>query len=212
MVAGAALYAGLLYSGLALIDQWVAALPAWAQGLAPALGALLIVVLFLLIGFLLVRFGVVLGSPFYGKLSEQLEQHLTGHAPPAEPLTFIGITRDLSRAVTFEFKKLVLSLGALALVLLLGLVPIAGPALGVACQVAISTLVACLDFLDGPLVRRRLRFRDKLGALRRGLPTTAGFGLSCFALVSIPLLNLLAIPLCVAGGTLLFCERLQTKL
>ena len=212
IVLGALLYLGLVWGGLRAIDGWVAGLPEWAQGIAALLNVLLIVALFLLIGFVLVRFGVVLGSPFYGKLSELLEQQLSGHAPPAEPLTIAGIARDLSRALAFELKKLLLSLAGLGAVLVLGLVPLAGPTLAIILQIAVSALIACLDFLDGPLERRRLRFRSKLNAIRRGLPATVGFGLVCFALVSIPLLNLLCIPVCVAAGTLLFCERIQTKL
>jgi CysZ protein len=208
----ALLYIGLLYAGLAWIHAWVAALPDWAQGLSAIFAALLVVVLLLVVGFVLVSFGAVLGSPFYGQLSELIERQVTGRAPPAEPLTAAGIARDLGRALTFELKKLIFSLAGLACILLIGLVPVVGPTLGVGLQIALSSTIACLDFLDGPLERRRLRFRAKLGVVRRGLPATAGFGLVCFALVSIPLLNLVAIPLCVAGGTLLFCERLQTKL
>jgi CysZ protein len=73
----------------------------------------------------------------------------------------------------------------------------------------VGVLIACLDFFDPALERRQLRFRRKLGVVRRGLPGTAGFGLVCFGLVSIPLINLLAIPLCITAGTLFFIERLR---
>jgi CysZ protein len=70
-------------------------------------------------------------------------------------------------------------------------------------------VIACLDFFDPALERRRLAFRRKLGVIRRGLPASAGFGLVCFGLVSVPLVNLLAIPLCITAGTLFFVERLR---
>jgi CysZ protein len=41
------------------------------------------------------------------------------------------------------------------------------------------------------------------------LPASASFGFVCLALVSVPLINLLAIPVCVAAGTLFFCDRIQ---
>jgi CysZ protein len=74
--------------------------------------------------------------------------------------------------------------------------------------IAIASLLVGLDFLDGPLERRRLRFRRKLGLMLRQWPTTGSFSLVCLALVSIPLVNLVLVPLCVIGGTLLVCDRL----
>lgn len=209
VLVGAALYAALLAAGLRLIAGALAGLPEWAAALGMVLQALLVVALLVAIGFVLVRFGVVLGAPFYSTLSERLEELRTGQAPPARPLSPGGVARELWRALAFEAKKLLL-VAALALPLLLvGLVPVAGTAIAGAGWTALGALIACLDFLDPALERRRLRFRRKLGVIRRALPSTAGFGLVCFGLVSIPFVNLLAIPLCVTAGTLYFAERLR---
>jgi CysZ protein len=77
--------------------------------------------------------------------------------------------------------------------------------------VAIAAIIVCLDFLDAPLERRRLRFRRKLAIVLRALPASASFAVICLILISIPLLNLLAVPLCVASGTLFFCDRIWPK-
>ncbi|MEN9933830.1 MAG: hypothetical protein RLZZ387_409 [Chloroflexota bacterium] len=209
IVVGLTLYAGLVLAGLRAIDAATTQLPAWAAAAELLLQALLVVGLLLGTGFLLVRFGVLLGSPFYGRLSEELEEARTGSAPPAYPLTPAGIARDLGRALMYELKKLLLVLMVGLPLLLLNLVPVVGTVLATAGWIALGATVACLDFLDPPLERRRLRFRAKLGTVRRGLPATAGFGLVCLGLVSIPLVNLLAIPLCITAGTLFFCDRLR---
>lgn len=209
IVVAAALYGGLLYGGLRWIDATVGAATGLAEAFAALLRVLLIIGLLIVIGFLLVRFGVVLGSPWYGKLSEQLELRQTGYAPPAEPLTARGIARDLWRALAFEAKKLLLVLVLGLLLLAANLVPGFGQIVGTIGGFGLGALVACMDFLDGPLERRRLRFRAKLRAVRRGLPGSASFGLVCFVLVSIPFVNLLSIPICVAAGTLFFCEQLR---
>jgi CysZ protein len=73
----------------------------------------------------------------------------------------------------------------------------------------LGVTIACLDFLDPPLERRRLRFRDKLGAIREALPASGGFGLICFGLITIPFLNLFSIPLCITAGTLFFCDQID---
>src|SRR5262249_28229272 len=117
--------------------------------------------------------------------------------------------RDLLRAVGFEAQKLLLVVLVGIGLLLVNLIPVAGQILATAGGIMLGATIACLDFLDYPLERRLLSFRQKLGLIRRYLPATAGFGLICLGLVSIPFLNLLAIPLCVAAGTLFFCERMQ---
>lgn len=207
IVVGATLYFGLLTAGMHSIDTFVADLPGWAAVLGALLRVLLIIGLLIATGFMLVRFGVVLGSPWYGRLSERLEQELTGWAPPAEPLTAGGIARDISRALLFELKKLLLVIVIALPLLLLNFVPVVGQVLQTAGWIVLGALISCLDFLDGPLERRRLRFRTKLGVIRHALPASAAFGLICLGLISIPLLNLLIIPVCVAAGTLFFCEQ-----
>jgi CysZ protein len=210
VVAGVTLYAGLLFGGLRAIDAWAAALPAWAAIFAALLRALLIVGLLIATGFVLVRFGVVLGAPWYARLSNEIELQRTGQLPPAEAAAG-AFARDLWRAVVFELKKLLLVAVVGLGLLLLNLVPVAGQILATAGGIALGATIACLDFLDYPLERRLLTFRAKLRVIRRHLPLTAGFGLAALGLVSIPVLNLLAIPLCVAAGTLLFCERVQLE-
>ncbi len=207
IVLAVALYAGLMVAGFNLIDRYLS-----DTGAAAVVEMLLRVVLgvglLLALGFVLVRFGVVLGSPWYGKLSENLEFTRTGQAPPAEPLTLPGILRDLSRAVLFELKKLLLVLAVGVALLLLNLIPVAGQVLYLIGGIVLGTLIACLDFFDGPLERRRLSFREKLATVRQAAPASIGFGLVCFGLVSIPFINLVAIPICVTAGTLFFCDYL----
>ena len=225
-VVGIALYMGLLFFGwdsvsdlTIYLSNWfnssIANLPAWLDvfkyliiGVGFLLRLLLIVVLLLIIGFLLVQFGVLLGAPWYGKLSEQLEEVRTGQLQVVE----VGIVRDISRALLFELKKLVLAVGVGLLLLVLNLVPGIGTLAAAAGGILLAALIVCLDFLDAPLERRRLHFRDKIRLVLGCLPASASFSLVCLGLVSIPLLNLLTIPLCVASGTLFFCDRIYPKL
>ena len=220
-IVGVILYAGLLVFGWESVDylsnnltRWInsliANLPAWLSfldyliiGLGWLLRLLLSVGLLLLTGLLLVQFGVLLGAPWYGQLSEQLEKLRTGQVHIIE----VGIVRDIGRAILYELKKLVLVAGVGIILLLLNLVPGVGTLAATIGGFALAVTIVCLDFLDAALERRRLRFREKLSIVYRSLPASASFGLVCLGLVSIPLLNLLTIPLCVASGTLFFCDR-----
>jgi CysZ protein len=212
LLVGATLYAGLLFAGFGAIDRLVAGLPAWATALGALLRILLIIGLLIGTGFVLVRFGVVLGSPWYTQLSAELELLRGGQPLPEQASGFSVALRDLGRALAFEFRKLLLVVAIGALLLLLNLIPVAGQLLSTVGWIALGTTITCLDFFDYPLERRLLGFRSKLGVIRRSLPASAGFGLVCLGLVSIPFVNLLSIPLCVAAGTLFFCDRIDPVL
>ncbi|MBD0361458.1 MAG: EI24 domain-containing protein [Coleofasciculus sp. C3-bin4] len=225
-VVGLALYGGLVFFGwesveglITNLSNWldtlIAQLPAWLGllkyliiGIGFLLHFLLVVGLLLIIGFVLVQFGVLLGAPWYGQLSEQLEEIRTGQLHTLE----VGIVRDISRALLFELKKLVLVVGVGCPLLLFNLAPGIGTLAATVGGVTLAATLVCLDFLDAPLERRRLRFREKLGIVFQSLPASASFSLICLGLVSVPLLNLLTIPLCVASGTLFFCDRIYPKL
>jgi CysZ protein len=211
IVVGATLYAGLLFAGLRAIDSFVTGLPEWAALLSLLLRVLLIVGLLITTGFVLVRFGVVFGSPWYTQLSGQLELLRTGQPAPEVSSGLAMALRDIGRALKFELKKLLLVVTIGLLLLLLNLIPVAGQVLATAGGVVLGATIVCLDFFDYPLERRQLGFRAKLGMIRRSLPASAGFGLVCLALVSVPFVNLLSIPLCVAAGTLFFCDRMRNS-
>lgn len=186
------------------IPNWLWNLP--DLGLAVVIGLLrivLVISLLLITGFVLLQFGVLLGSPWYGRLSEELEKLQTGQLQtiPVNPFQEIG------RALLYELKKLMLTIGLGVPLLFCHLLPGLGTLIATGGGIALAATIVCLDFLDSALERRRLRFRQKLGLIGRSLPASAGFGLVCLGLVSIPLLNLLAIPVCVAAGTLFDCER-----
>lgn len=212
IVVGAALYFGLLFPLLGALD---ARIPDESNALAGALLWALRLTLGLTlaagIGFLLVRFGVVLGAPWYGQLSEELERLLTSRTHPPKPLDLREVVYDIWRALQFEGKKLLLVLAIWLPSLLLLLIPGPGGLLYATAGFTLGATISCLDFFDGPLERRRLRFRQKLGLVRQLLPGSASFGAVAFSLVSIPLLNLLAIPLCVTAGNMLVIEQVLVR-
>jgi len=228
LVIGAALYAGLLLPGWRGIDrwasgvpiglaQWVSSLPPWASQLLTWLptGAtflddvlrfLMAIALFVLTGLLLVQFGAILGAPWYGNLAEQTERLRRGQVPVGAP-SFSRALQDIWRALTFQLKKLLLLIAFGLPFLVLNFLPPLGTTIASVGGVALAALLVGLDFLDAPLERRRLSFRRKLGVFARSLPASATFSWACLVLVSIPFVSLLAVPICVAAGTLFCCDR-----
>ncbi len=223
------IYAGLLFPGLDRLDALqlniasraeaaIAKLPEWLHWLDAAsvfiggfLDFTLIVLLLIVTGFAIAQFGTLLGAPWYGQLAERIEISQLGKENLPQPEGPLAIVRDLSRALLFEVKKIFLALSLLIMFFIIGNVPVAGAIVAGTGGLITSTLITCLDFLDAPLERRRLRFRDKLGTVMLHLPATAGFGLVCLFAVSIPIVNLVSVPVCVTAGTLFFCDRIFSE-
>jgi len=132
--------------------------------LGALLHVLLIVGLLIVTGYVLVRFGVVLGSPWYARLSNELELLRTGRSLPERrqvsppPCAIPPPARAGVRAAEAG----------------------AGAAIGVDCCCSISSrwlgsclrplaalrsavTLACLDFFDYPLERRRISFWREAG-------------------------------------------------
>lgn len=157
-----------------------------------------------LMGFILAQVGVLIGSPWYGRLSEKIEILQLGQLTIKE----VGIGTEIWRLLLFEIKKLVIFVGIGLPGLALNLLPGIGTLCATIVGFSLTITLTCLDFLDSPLERRRLRFRQKIAMIVKSLPASAGFGFACLLLVSIPLVNLVTIPFCITAGTLFFGDRL----
>jgi len=226
-IVGLVLYFGLLFPGWQIIQQWgsglpewssrwIATLPHWLNQLLlwlPTVASvtddilrwLLAIVLLITIGLLLVQFGAIFGAPWYGGLAEQIEKQRMGKLPIGQ-YTLTRAVQDIWRAITFQLKKLLLMIVGAVLLFLVGWLPL-GSAIASMGWVTLGAILVCLDFLDPPLERRRFSFRHKLVIVAKTLPASISFGLACLGLVSIPLLNLIVVPLCVIAGTLFCCDR-----
>ncbi|NJP10740.1 MAG: hypothetical protein HC866_15730 [Leptolyngbyaceae cyanobacterium RU_5_1] len=231
---GIALYCGLLLPGWEVInhwssglsggvEQWVAGLPTWLNrvlGWLPTgatlvddlLRWLLAIALLISLGLLLVQFGAILGAPWYGSLAEQVERYRMGQLPSTGQISFNRALRDIGRAIAFQLKKLLLLVGFGLPLLLLNFFPPLGNLIASIGGITLAATLVFLDFLDPPLERRRLPFRSKLGLVWRTLPASVTFGLICLWLVSIPLLNLVMVPICIIAGTLFCCDYALPKL
>ena len=188
------------------LPNWLGFLTAIVLAIAFTFRIIFIIFLFIITGFVFLQLGVILGSPWYGKLSEALEQHYTGKIENIE----IGIIKDISRAILFELKKIILIILVTIPLFITNFLPLLGTLFSTIGSFILTGTIVCLDFFDPPLERRRLKFRSKVGFVIKAFPANITFSAVCLFLISIPFLNLITIPICVAAGTLFFCD-LQLK-
>jgi CysZ protein len=204
----------LTLKGMAWLNQIALNLPSWLQNLDIILiflieffKLLLGLILLVLTGFILAQIGFLLGMPWYSKLSEKIESIKLGKITIIE----VDFLTEIKRALLYEFKKIILLVFIGLPLFLCNFLPGLGTLVATIGGLSLTAILTCLDFWDQPLERRRLRFRDKLGLIAKSFPSSAGFGYMCLLLISIPLLNLVTIPLCVAAGTLFVCDRLLPR-
>ncbi len=149
---------------------------------------------------LVLLLGGVLASPFNDALSARTEAALTGRPPQTydEPLVR-GVLRSVGSTAFIT-----LVYGALLVpVLLLNLVPGLGSVAATLLGGALSAFFLALEYADVTFQRHGVRLRQKLRFLRGDIALAGGFGLGVGALLWVPLLNLLCIPVAVVAGTTL---------
>ncbi|MFN0084464.1 MAG: EI24 domain-containing protein [Blastocatellia bacterium] len=142
--------------------------------------------------FLYLPLARVLLAPFAEALSRKTHQLGTGGAWSAG--------QDWRRAILDGAKMAALHLLIGGASILLGL---AFPPVGVPLGVLIAVLLCGLDFMDVPLSARGLPFGTKLRVVMRNKALTIGFGCAAYAMLLIPVVNLISLPVSVIGATLL---------
>ena len=144
--------------------------------------------------------GGVLASPFNDVLSARVEREaLAGEMPEPDYGLIWGSLRAVGSSIV-----ILLSYGVVMLpILLLNLVPVVGQVAASVLSTGVSAMFIALEFTDYSLERRGLNLRQKFELLEDNRTFALGFGLGTAALIWVPFLNFLTIPIAVAGGTLL---------
>jgi CysZ protein len=204
------LYTALVWFAGSRFGRWVEALlppgDAWYwSALSYALWLVFALVLSLIVVFTFTLVGNLLLEPFNDLLSEKVERAYTGKRLEA-PFRLGVFWADAGRSFTAGLRRralygpgfVVLSVGSFFL-----------PPLMAVLTVYVAFFLGW-EYLDYPMDRWRFAFALKRKTAWRNLTAFLGFGAGAYLLLLIPLLNFLAIPVCVAGATLLFCD-LRTR-
>jgi CysZ protein len=190
----AGLFASITVLSVSLTGQLLAtlptALPTWLVDLVEAISGGLV---FFLITFLLF-FPImsVIAGPFREMLASHTETLLSQDHSEGE-LSGLAIFFDV-------IQLLLLQLVMLMAAFLVGwLVPGVGPFLSLVILIGLASI----DLLDPALSVQGYRFSAKLHFLCQHRSLLLGFGLMSYVLLSLPLVNLLILPVATIGGTIL---------
>jgi len=166
---------------------------------------LAVVLLLLIVVYTFTVVGNILLGPFNDMLSEKVEVLYTGSSLD-EPFKLKVLLADILRSIKVGIGKLLLYVGGLLALLALNLLPVIGSGLyGV--LVGIYTLFFLgWEYVDYSMERWKFRFRVKVKYSFRNAAAFIGFGAGASLMLFVPIINLAAIPFCVIGATLLFCD------
>jgi len=163
--------------------------------LAAALGALIITPWLVML----------VGLPLCGPLAEKADALLGG--PPSEG----SFWSDIIDALRSTAGMTALGLAGAIAFFLLGLIPVIGLVTTPFVALVWTPLFLCFDLYDPVLCRRQFRFRRKLRAIIGRPFTGVSVGLTGMALMSIPVVNLIGLPVAVLGGVVAVRELEETE-
>jgi CysZ protein len=191
-------------------ESWYLSWPAEAlQWLVTSMDWLLwpIIVLSVLITVFFI-FGFVanwIAAPFNGLLSEAVERHLAGENYQATEFSWVDFFKDIPRLVAREWKKLAYYLPRAIGCLLLFLTPIS-PIVPII-WFLFNGWMSAIQYIDYPEDNHRRSFKQTLYNLSNYRRGPFGFGIVVMLFTMIPVLNILVMPVAVAGATNLWYDH-----
>lgn len=167
---------------------------------------ILLIISFLLLLFICYLVFTILGNlitaPFNEEISQRVEEIVA-----KESLHKMGFWEDAYISIKGEAEKLVFYLFFLFLIFLLNFIPVIGNIFSAVIGTIFSFYYNALDFLDYPMTRKKMRFKQKLKVTRSGKLLTYGFGCAAFLMMFLPVVNVFMKPILVVAGTSLYYEK-----
>ncbi len=143
----------------------------------------------------------VASAPFNEALSARVERLVrSGWEGESEGFALSRAAIDVLRPIGQSLRVAGYRLAAAIVLVPLSLVPVAGPI----AVFLVSAAFTAYDWVELPAARVRMSYREKRALLRRHRAASLGFGSAAQFLLLVPFVNVLALPVAVAGGTLLF--------
>ncbi len=166
------------------------------------------IILLVVCYFLFTILGGIITAPFNENISQVVEEKITGE----KLITGIGFWKDTWLSIKGEAKKLFFYFSILFVIFLLNFIPLIGNAVSAVLGIIFSFYFNALDFLDYPMQRKLMTFRQKLKVTQRGGMLSYGFGAMAFLMMFLPIVNVFMKPILVVAGTSLYYEKGYNKL
>jgi CysZ protein len=196
---------------LGSLDKWLGIDPSggfWAGFIHTALLIISFLLLLFICYLLFITVGNLVTAPFNEEISQRVEEIVTNGSVKHK----MGFWEDAYISIKGEAEKIVFYIVFLILIFLLNAIPAVGSVLSAIIGTIFSFFYNALDFLDFPMTRRKMKFKQKLNVTKSGKMVTYGFGAAAFLLMFLPIVNVFMKPILVVSGTSLYYEKDYHKL
>jgi len=202
------LFGGLLWYGYAqfnpLIESAMSWVPGWLDFLRWIIWMVVIVLTTIIVFFTFTPFANIVAAPFNAIMAEKIEEKLTGKDINSGK-SLMTIAKDSIISQIGKLIYIVLWSIGLLLFSLIPVINIIAPFL----WVIFGSWLLSLEYLDYPMGNNDLTFKEQKASLKQRKSLAMGFGGSVMIITTIPLVNFLAIPVAVAGATVMWVEQLN---
>jgi CysZ protein len=175
-------------------DDW-----GWREGFRTFIG----IVFFLVgLGVAVVTFTavtLVIGEPFYEKLSEKVDDDLGGLPEVTETPLWRSLLRSIRDSLITLFYVLLFTIP----LFVLGFVPVIGQTVVPVLGAMVSGFFLTVELTTVALERRGVARKQRFAVLRANKAVALGFGVAVFLIFLIPLAAVVAMPGAVAGATMM---------
>lgn len=163
--------------------------------------------LFFLLNWTFVLMVSLIASPFNDLISERVEKKVLGIGPESISQNIKNLIGRFFFTVFNELKKIIVIIVLTILALVLGIIPIMGPIL----SIIFAGLLLAVQFLDYSWSRNNLPVRKCISDIKNTPFSYIVSGICFLFLMSIPILNLFALPLAVIHFSILYSNKLKRK-
>jgi len=188
------------------MNQMLGWLPGWLAWLEYILWPLFAGLILIAVYYTFSVVANLIASPFNSILSERVEQKLYG-LPVTEFNGYKSLAGTIGKTILSEIKKVLYMLKWLPVLLIISIIPGINFIAPFAWAIYGAWMLS-LEYADYPMGNHDIFFDDELKLLRKNRFVALGFGGALTAMMMVPVLNFLAMPVGVAGGTAFWVKRL----
>jgi CysZ protein len=142
---------------------------------------------------------LLVGDPFYEKISEEIDEQAGGVPGAVTPSFWRALRRNLVDSVRLLLLSMLVGIPLFAA----SFIPAVGQTVVPVVGAAVGGWFLAIELVGIPFARRGLRLADRRRVLGAHRATALGFGVSVFLCFLIPLGAILVMPAAVSGATLL---------
>ncbi|WP_333002665.1 sulfate transporter CysZ [Vibrio coralliilyticus] len=205
LVGGALFY---LFSHLDVwIEQLMGQLPGFLSWLSYILWPLLVLTILATISYFFSTLANFVAAPFNGLLAEKVEEHLTGRAVNDDGM--LAVVKDTPRILAREWKKLLYVLPKAIGLFILLLIPALGQTLGPILWFGFTAWMLAVQYCDYPFDNHKVPFNEMRNSLKQKQGKAYSFGALVAIFTTIPILNLIVMPVAVCGATAIWVAEFK---